>query len=72
MKLSKILSAEYRFQNGSCPNITKKKYGIPNLWKFNLPNGWRLLYSIANDEIIVVSIILDWLDHKDYEKRMNY
>lgn len=30
------------------------------------------MYSIANDEIVVVSIIIEWLDHKEYEKRFRY
>ena len=49
-----------------------KRYDIHNLWKYNLPNAWRLLYSIENQEIIVVSIILDWMNHKTYEKKFNY
>ncbi|MBU3940882.1 MAG: type II toxin-antitoxin system YoeB family toxin [Nanoarchaeota archaeon] len=49
-----------------------KKYEITNLWKYNLPDAWRLLYSIENQEIIVVSIILEWMDHKDYERKFNY
>lgn len=49
-----------------------KKYKIKNLWKYNLPNAWRLLYSIENQEIIVVSIILEWLNHKDYERKFKY
>ena len=49
-----------------------KKYGIDNLWKYDLPKGWRLLYSVAKDDIVVISIILEWVDHKDYEKRFKY
>ena len=33
-------------------------FGIENLWKFNLPESWRLLYSVARDEVIVISIVL--------------
>jgi Txe/YoeB family toxin of Txe-Axe toxin-antitoxin module len=54
------------------PKEYSKKYRIKNLWKYNLPKGERLIYSIVNDEIIVVSIILEWLEHKDYEKRFKY
>lgn len=54
------------------PKVFIKKYGIDNLWKYDLPKGWRLLYSIAKDEIVVISIILEWVDHKDYEKRFKY
>ena len=46
--------------------------GIKNLWKYDLPRGWRLMYSIVNEEVIVVSIILEWFDHKEYERRFNY
>lgn len=48
------------------------KYGIRNLWKYDLPRGWRLIYSVAKEEIIVVSLILEWLDHKEYERRFSY
>ena len=54
------------------PKVYLKKYGIDNLWKYNLPNAWRLLYSVAKDEIVVISIILEWLPHKEYEKRFDY
>ena len=54
------------------PKEYLQKYGIDNLWKYNLPNAWRLLYSVARDEIIVVAIILEWMPHKDYEKRFGY
>jgi len=47
-------------------------YSIDNLWKYNLPNAWRLLYSVARDEVIIVSIILEWLPHKEYERRFRY
>ena len=48
------------------------KYNIQNLWKYNLPKGWRLMYSVVNDEIVVVSLVLEWFNHKDYERRFNY
>lgn len=49
-----------------------KKYKIKNLWKYNLPNAWRLLYSIEGNDIKIISIILEWLDHKNYERRFKY
>ena len=30
------------------------------------------MYSIVNDQIVVISLVLEWLDHKEYEKRFNY
>jgi Txe/YoeB family toxin of Txe-Axe toxin-antitoxin module len=49
-----------------------KKYEIDNLWKYNLPSAWRLMYSVARDKVIVIAIILEWLPHKEYEKRFKY
>ena len=54
------------------PKIYIKKYKIKNLWKYDLPNSWRLIYTIEQDEVTIVSIILEWFDHKDYEKRFRY
>ena len=49
-----------------------KKYNIKNLWKYNLPDAWRLIYSIQGKNLLVFSIILEWMDHKTYERRFRY
>ena len=50
-----------------------QKYGINNLWKYDLPKAWRLLYTVtADNEVELISAILEWFNHKDYEKRMKY
>ena len=50
-----------------------KRYGISNLWKYNLPDAWRLLYSITTpNKIEIISVVLDWMNHKDYERLFNY
>lgn len=54
------------------PKIYIGKYGIDNLWKYDLPKGWRLIYSVANEQVCVVSIILEWMNHKKYERRFRY
>ena len=54
------------------PKVYIDKYKIDNLWKYDLPKGWRLLYSVANGEILIVSIIIEWMDHKEYEGRFKY
>jgi len=54
------------------PKEYLKKYGAKNLWKYDLPNAWRLIYSIRGGKAFVISIILEWLSHKDYERRFNY
>ena len=54
------------------PRIYISKYGIDNLWKYDLPKGWRLIYSVTNGNVCIISIILEWMNHKDYERRFNY
>jgi len=55
------------------PAIYTKKYGIDNLWKYDLPDGWRLIYSVVpQNKIEILSLIIEWFDHKSYEKRFNY
>ena len=50
-----------------------QKYRINNLWEYDLPNGWRLLYTVTpENEVEIISAILEWFDHKDYERRMGY
>lgn len=54
------------------PKVYIKKYGINNLFKYDLPAGWRLLYSLEEGNIEIMAIILEWMDHKNYEKRFKY
>jgi len=54
------------------PKIYIQHHNINNLWKYNLPKGWRLLYTIKIEEIRIINVILEWLPHKEYEKRFKY
>jgi len=54
------------------PKEYKQKYNVKNLWKYNLSKGWRVLYSIFAEEVLVISLILEWCNHKEYEKKFNY
>ena len=49
------------------------RHSIKNLWKYDLPDGWRLVYTITTpNKIEILSIILEWFSHPEYEKRFNY
>jgi hypothetical protein len=55
------------------PKEYVKKYQVDNLWWFPLPNAWRLIYSVItpnNGEILAV--IVEYFDHKNYERRFGY
>jgi hypothetical protein len=47
----------------------KKKYGINNLRVYDLPLAYRLIYTITPNEIEIISVLLDWMNHKDYDKQ---
>lgn len=49
------------------------KYKINNLMKYDLPNSWRLIYSIVTpNKVEILAVILEWFDHKNYERRFKY
>ena len=49
-----------------------KNYQINNLWKYGLPDGWRLIYSIFEDKLMIINLILEWFPHKEYERKFGY
>ncbi len=49
------------------------KYKINNLWKYDLPNSWRLIYSVVTpSKVEILSVVIEWFDHKNYERRFKY
>ncbi len=48
------------------------QYGINNLWKYDMQRGWRLIYMIRGSKLEIEVTILEWFDHKGYEKRFGY
>jgi hypothetical protein len=49
-----------------------QKYDIKNLWKYDLPNGWRIIYTIKGNSIEIISVLIEWITHKDYERKFGY
>ena len=49
-----------------------KKYNITNLWKLNVSKDWRLIYTVQGTEVEVVSVILESLNHKEYDRVLGY
>ena len=49
-----------------------REYNIRNLWKHNLSDAWRLIYTLEGTEVEIVAIILEWFPHKEYEKHFKY
>ncbi len=49
-----------------------RKYEIDNLRKYDLPDGWRLLYTLRGNEIEIISILIEWFKHKKYDRKFGY
>ena len=61
-----------RIKKELIPKVYIQKYGIDNLLWYPLPNGWRLVYSVFSDNNQLIAMIVEWFDHKNYERRFRY
>ena len=52
--------------------LIPKEYDVKNLWRLELSQFWRMLYTIKGDKIEIICFILDILNHKDYNKKFGY
>lgn len=50
------------------------KYEISNLFRVELPDYWRMLYSLREGEtkIEIIAFVLDLIDYPTYNKKFGY
>jgi hypothetical protein len=49
------------------------KYGITNLFRIELPNFWRMLYTLTSEtQVEIIAFILNIHSHKTYDKKFRY
>ena len=53
-------------------NLIPKKLDVPSLWRIELANYWRMLYTIRGDNIRIVCFILEICEHEKYNKLFGY
>jgi len=49
-----------------------QKYDADNLFIADLPDYWRMIYTIESDEIEIIAFVLDIINHKEYDKKFKY
>jgi Txe/YoeB family toxin of Txe-Axe toxin-antitoxin module len=49
-----------------------KKFDIDNLWRFELADRWRLVYTITGNQIEIINFILEIFNHREYDKVFGY
>lgn len=59
-------------KKGQIPNYYIAKYEVANLWRIELSNYWRLIYTIQSNEVEIIDFVLDIIDHKKYDKIFGY
>ncbi len=47
-------------------------YDADNVWRIELANRWRLIYTITGNKIEIISFVMDILDHRKYDKVFGY
>jgi len=50
------------------------KYGNINLFRIELPNFWRMLYTLSEGEtkVEIIAFVLDIINHSDYNRKFGY
>ena len=78
LQKSELIKMNFQYGDPIAKKLIPKeyieKYGITNLFRVELPNFWRMLYSVEEGEtqIEIVAFILDIINHKDYNKKFKY
>ncbi|MEM4598897.1 MAG: hypothetical protein QW400_04395 [Candidatus Diapherotrites archaeon] len=73
-----LIKANFHYGNPIAKNLIpeeyKKKYGVTNLFRVELPHHWRMLYTLTEGEaqIEIIAFILDVIEHKKYDKKFGY
>ena len=59
-------------QKDRIPKKYVSEYDVNNLWKVDLIDAYRMIYTIKGTEVEIVTVIIDLSDHKEYEKTFGY
>ncbi len=62
----------FHIKKKQIPKEYIKEYEVNNLWKCNLAGYWRLIYTIKTEELEIIDVVLDIIDHKTYDEKFGY
>jgi Txe/YoeB family toxin of Txe-Axe toxin-antitoxin module len=48
------------------------KEDVQNIWRVELADRWRMIYTITGDEVEITSFVLDIFNHRNYDKLFGY
>lgn len=54
------------------PKEYRQKYDVGNLFIADLPDYWRMIYTLESDEIEIIAFVLDIINHEEYNKKFGF
>lgn len=54
------------------PKEYRQRYDADNLFIVDLPDYWRMIYTLESDEIEIIAFVLDIIDHDEYNKKFGF
>lgn len=54
------------------PKEYRQKYDADNLFIADLPDYWRMIYTLESDEIEIIAFVLDIINHDGYNKKFGF
>ena len=54
------------------PKKYTDKYDANNVWRIELANRWRLIYTITGNQVEIINFVMDIFDHRKYDKVFGY
>ena len=54
------------------PKEYRQKYDADNIFIADLPDYWRMIYTLESDEIEIIAFVLDIINHDEYDKKFKF
>ncbi len=61
-----------RIEKHLWPKKYIRKYGINNLFRYQLPSGYRMIYTLIGESKEIICLIIAVLSHKEYDETFGY
>jgi Txe/YoeB family toxin of Txe-Axe toxin-antitoxin module len=75
-KMVDIISANPFYGENAKKSLIPKsyimQYDITNIFIADLPDYWRLVYTLESDEVEIIAFVLDIFDHDSYNKKFGF
>ena len=55
-------------RKSAIPLVLRARHGLENLYVEDLPGFWRLLYTVVRREGRPIILVVEIVDHRDYDK----